>query len=119
MAQGLNSGLGCLIIEVPRSHTVRRTSSEGVVRFSQKPLLTQHVTNTREIGHPSNQATSELYHLHRHVCVYLVLVYNVRNLCYSNTSFGVCELMSSILAVYQHVEKFEELCSYIGISVNL
>jgi hypothetical protein len=68
VAQGLNSGLGRLVFEVPRSHTIRSTSSERVVSFSQRPLLTQHTTSTREIGDPSNHAISELYHLHRHVC---------------------------------------------------
>jgi hypothetical protein len=51
VAKQPNSGLGSLIVQVSRSHTHTHTHTPvRVISPSQRPLRTQHTTNTRE--HP-------------------------------------------------------------------
>jgi hypothetical protein len=53
MALTAQLGPGRLIVEYSRSHTIRHTkkamdTSQGVISPSQRPLPTQHTTNTRD-----------------------------------------------------------------------
>jgi hypothetical protein len=53
LAHQPNTGLGRLVVEPSRPHTIRHAagiyvSSERVINSSQTPLPTQHITNTKD-----------------------------------------------------------------------